>query len=282
MKKIDIVFSFDAHYYRQAIVAISSLLNCNQDVGYNIYCVIKKDVTLKKQKEIISVVRLYSKSSNVFFIQDTPVFEAAYECRGITVSAYSRLMLHRLLPLDKVIYSDVDVLFLKDLREVDAIDISPYFYAGVRDIVLNTKEIRALHEKKYPYWKTQMGVVGNNYHNSGFLVLNLKKWREVQLDAQIIELSRYPYLFQDQDILNLLFAERQEEILTLSPKWIYMPKHNYKRALEENIISAQDYEDIQKRPAILHYSGRKPWDDPGVVRAKDWWDYVRENTPPVL
>lgn len=50
---INIAFAFDRNYYHQAVVAISSLLNCAVDkkAAYHIYCLIQNDVNEKIQKE---------------------------------------------------------------------------------------------------------------------------------------------------------------------------------------------------------------------------------------
>ena len=115
--KINIAFSFDYNFYRQAVVAISSLLDeGNKDnVAYNIYCLIKSDVTHDVQEEIVSAIQKKSPLSNVSFIDTSNYFQNAYEIRNISTATYSRLLLPWLVNLDRIIYTDVDVLFKDSL-----------------------------------------------------------------------------------------------------------------------------------------------------------------------
>lgn len=278
---INIAFSFDFNYYRQAVVAISSLLDCAADkqIVYHIYCLIQSDVTDKVQSEIRKNILSKSPHSKISFIDMPDYFSQSYECRGISIAAYFRLMLHRLLPdVDKIIYSDVDVLFKTDLSEINEINMDSYHVGAVRDALYNTVQKRKWVCAQFPYWNTDLKNIGNNYKNSGFLVFNLKKWRESDFDKKIIELSQRNYNFQDQDVLNILFVDKPEQVLILNSKYIVLPSWDYKQSLEENIITPQMYDDILNRPAIIHYAGPKPWDDNSLPQADKWWHYVKNNT----
>lgn len=282
MSNINIAFAFDYNYYRQAIIAISSLLDCARNkFFYNIYCLIKKDITPDIQQEIINELTKKSKHSKIIFLDMADYFDRAHECRGISNATYFKLALHRLLPIDKIIYSDVDVLFNTDLSEIDKIDISPYFLGAVKDIIYNTDEKRKEVESKFDYWSTDLANIGKNYRNGGFWLINLKKFREADFDDKIAALSEKNYNFQDQDLINVLFVNNQDKILTISPRYIVLPGNfpqNYKKALQDQVISKQDYRDVLERPAIFHYAGRKPWDDPTLNMADKWWKYVKRNT----
>ncbi len=277
---IHVAFSFDCNYYRQAIIAIGSLLDYGKDQIYHIYCLISSDVTLRKQQEIKNVLLKKSPKSNIEFINTDSLFSNSYECRNISKATYARLLLHELIPLDKIIYSDVDVVFQSDLSEINSIDITPYHMATNRDIVLNTDSRRADFERDFPYWKTDLPKekIGKDYRNAGFLIINLKKMRESKLNAQIIELSQRKYNFQDQDIINILFIDNRESLLILSPSYCYLPGRNYRKAMIEGIITPEQFNELAF-PKIIHYAGKKPWDDKCVHGAKIWWDYVRNNTP---
>ena len=282
MSNINIAFAFDYNYYRQAIVAISSLLDCAKNkVSYNIYCLIKRDISSEIQQEIRLEINKKSTSSQIYFIDTENYFDNAYQCRGISNATYFKLALHRLLPLDKIIYSDVDVLFNTDLSEINNIDISPYYLGAVKDIIYNTFAKRKEIENKFSYWATDLAGIGQNYRNGGFWLINLKKFREADFDDKITALSEKNYNFQDQDLINVLFVNEQDKVLTLSPRYIVLPggfPENYKAALKDGVISRKDYDDVLKRPAIFHYAGRKPWDDPFLNMADKWWKYVKNNT----
>ena len=60
------------------------------------------------------------------------------------------------------------------MSEIDKINIEHYYVGAVRDALYNTMEKRKEVEEKFSYWKTDLKNIGNNYKNSGFLLINLK------------------------------------------------------------------------------------------------------------
>ena len=279
--KINIAFSFDYNFYRQAVVAISSLLDeGNKDnVAYNIYCLIKSDVTHDVQEEIVSAIQKKSPLSNVSFIDTSNYFQNAYEIRNISTATYSRLLLPWLVNLDRIIYTDVDVLFKDSLVSLWETDISNYYFGATKDIGINTSHRWNTIEQELPYWSTCMKNLKGKYYQAGVLYMNLQKWRQKKdLKNKIFCLSKQNFNYQDQDILNLLFKENQSSILTLSIKYNYMPLHRYEVPLKENIIDAKDYTDSAKKQCIIHYDGIKPWLNPYSNYANFWWDYMAKNT----
>lgn len=277
---INIAFSFDANYYRQAVVAISSLLDCaDGKVSYNIYCLVKDDITPSIQKEVIFEVSKKSKDSKVVFVDTANYFDSAYECRGISIASYFRLALHNLLPVDKVIYADVDIIFNNDLSELYSMDVTPYYLGAVKDIIYNLDSRRADVCRRFPYWLTDLDVIGKNYRSAGFLIMNLKKLREANFDDQIKVMAQRQYNFQDQDIINILTKDKQSEVYDLEAKYNTLTggfPENYKTALGEGILSQEEYDEIIKCPAVYHWAGAKPWDDMNVSLAGVWWQYVKE------
>ena len=63
------------------------------------------------------------------------------------------------------------------------------------------------------------------YFNSGVILFNLKKWRELDCENQLAEhalYSRAHYMSPDQDLLNIVFRNR---ILCLNLKYNFQPIH---------------------------------------------------------
>lgn len=284
-KYLHVAFNFDANYYRQAIVAISSLLVCARnnekyDIHYDLYLLITEDVTSEIKAEIKNVLNKIDASIVIHFIDVTNYFHGAHETRGISRVAYMRLMLHRLLDIDTVIYSDVDVIFQTDLSEFADLDFSSYIYGGIKDIINNLPRKRKWFDDSYFY--TDMKNIGKNYRNSGFLILNLQKIREMQLDDRILELSKKQYVFQDQDIINILYSGNQKEVYNISPQYCVLSSHysemNYEEAFENDIISYKELLEVKNDPKIIHYAGDKPWDTK-LERGYIWWNFVKTYTP---
>ena len=284
--KINISFCFDKNYYRQAIVAISSLfLNAKKNknkIHYNLFLLVNKNVNTKIQNEIIKKVSNFYNNFSIEFKIIENIFDKSYECRGISKACYYRLLLHKIFPqLDNIIYSDVDVIFNTDLSELLNFNIEDFYFASNKDIIYNTQDGRNRVLNLYDYWNNELKDIDLNYRNSGFLILNLKKIRELNIDEKIIELSQKAFNYQDQDVLNILFIDKQDEVGTLSPKYATLAgareKGLYKIALDENIITKSEYKEVLNNPAIIHYAGIKPWNSYNKAEGFLWWDFVEKN-----
>lgn len=285
MKKIspclNIAFSFDKNYYRQAIIAMLSLLIASEsaDIQYSIYCLVKNDISSKEKDEIYNCLSSFKALERILYVDVSGYFKDAYECRGISSATYYKLMLHRLLPeIEKIVYSDVDVIFVKDLSELLKIDLDEYYIAAVTDVGLNQVSIREKYSD-LSYWKTYLSDIGNNYKNGGFLYFNLKKIREANFDELIMKLSKQEMIFQDQDLLNILFCNCQDRVFTLSSKFNVMSGSNSGVVIKENIISREFYNDVLYSPVMIHYAGGKPWEILGCENYEVWWNFVDKFTP---
>lgn len=281
---LNICFSFDANYFNQALVAISSLIDKSScKVGYNFYLIVKQDVDIHMKNEMRSFIQKMSPLSHVAYIKQDNIFENGYETRGVSNSTYYRLMLHRILPdVDYIIYSDVDVLFNTDLTELKSINLSDYAVAAVKDICVNQKQCWDMLTKKFSYFNQLLSGMCGEYRNAGFLILNLNKIRELNWDADVLKYSQMKLFFQDQDILNILIFNNKLSVYHLPPRYIYMIKHwdlgNYDKAVKENVITEQEYKETKGSPAIYHYAGpAKPWLCPNEPYNEAWVRYVKRH-----
>lgn len=154
------------------------------------------------------------------------------------ICAYARICAPHFLSEDikKAIYLDVDMLVLRNIKELWNIDIGNYVIAAVQDRfevvsspyggIRNYKELGLTPETKY--------------FNSGLLVINLQKWREMnatELVISTIEMNSEYVTFADQYALNVVFANNWYE---LDFRW-----NNF--GLNTN-----------KDPYLIHFTGVKP------------------------
>ena len=118
MNIIPIVFAFDNNLVLPACVCISSLMmNAKEDTFYDIFILHSERVNLEKEQ--LDKIPLYYTNCRVQYRQIDNTFDSAYEIRGITTATYYRLLIPELIPeYDKIIYSDVDVVFREDLSDV--------------------------------------------------------------------------------------------------------------------------------------------------------------------
>lgn len=243
---IPIVFSTDQKFVIPTIVTIQSLLECSSDVAYDIFLLISSDVTAESQELIREQVLYSSPHTKVNFVNMDNHFNYGYEIRGISKACYFRLLIPWLIPqYDKIIYSDVDIIFKDNLKKLFEIDIKDNYIAGVNTIGFQTGRL-----KKYIIKKN---LDPHKYINSGFLIINSRLQREDGLDKILIDMSKKKFLFQDQDILNIVCKDK---IFNLPSCYNVSPKQSY---------------DLGINPVVVHYTGPKPWAT-FTYRWKDWWD----------
>lgn len=134
MTTIPIVFAFDNRLTIPAGVAITSLLmNAHEDTFYDIFILHSEKESL--DKEILAKVSEKFSNCRITYRTVGNIFDNAFEIRDITTPAYYRLLIPQLvLEYDKVLYSDVDVIFRSDLTGFYKTDIDEFYFGGVNSI----------------------------------------------------------------------------------------------------------------------------------------------------
>lgn len=132
---IPVVFATDENYLFYTIVAITSMAeNANKDTYYEIYVLISGK--LKTGHSLFSDVQ--KRYANIE-IQLVPVNEEAFENvflnnSHVTKATFYRLLLSEMLPLNKCLYLDSDIIVNIDLQELYVTDMKTEYVAGVRDL----------------------------------------------------------------------------------------------------------------------------------------------------
>nr|WP_231626091.1 glycosyltransferase [Helicobacter pylori] len=174
---------------------------------------------------------------------------------------------------DKMIAFDVDTLFVGDISESFFIPLETHYFGAVRekDLIAMDRnsakdlyELRQMHAKSigvadaFPDLK-EAQILFDNYFNAGFLALNLKLWREENLENQLITffiVKNEKLLFSDQDALCFVCRGR---ILELP----------YSYNAHPSFLDMPSFPSI-KEARMLHFWGDKPWKLLSVIGAKKW------------
>ena len=133
MVNIPVVFSFDNRIILGASVAIKSLVDCaGENTTYDIR-IFHSDIDIKDQKNITLLAEGTRHSISFHYINPDIFKNAPRNKKSWTELVYYRLLIPEIIKeYDKVIYSDVDVLFKGDLSDVYNTDLTDYEWAGVR------------------------------------------------------------------------------------------------------------------------------------------------------
>lgn len=251
---IPIVFSTDHNFVMPTGVTICSMLLSADTEVYDIYILISRDVTYDDREKLKLQVAELSPSSKISFLEMGDSFKSGYEVRGISTACYYRLMIPWLLPeIDKIIYCDVDVIIKTSLKELYNVDLEGKYVAGT---VPSTKDGWA-HMKKY---LSRLGLDYREYINSGVLVINSALQRRDALDKEYAKLAERKFIYQDQDIINIVCKGR---ISHFSCRFNFKPSEY---GIHQEV----------GREIVIHYAGDKPWN--GFCYAWDeWWEVYKKS-----
>lgn len=194
-----------------------------------------------------------------FYFIDEALFKNLKPYRNSFVT-YFRLQSSRLIKgIDKLLYLDVDMLVLDDLREIFSIDLKDKILAAVFDIHPKDKILRAKDKNL-----KDIKIPKDYYFNAGLLLINLKEIARLDFDEILYKYDDY---FVDQDVLNALCFKK---IFVLPLSYNFMIA-TYKKHFSVNIFkfegefelnyTRKEFKDAKKKPKIIHYTSYKPWEN---------------------
>lgn len=259
MVNIPVVFCFDSRIILGASVAIKSLLDCAKESTTYEIKIFHSDLSLDNQKNITKLVENTRHSISFYYI-NPKIFKNAPKSKGSwSEIVYYRLYIPEILQeLDKVIYSDVDVLFKGDLAELYETNLGNYEFGAVK--------AERNHEN----------LIGHNYFKensnefifwSGLMLINCKKFREEKLFNKLLENAEKFFdrlKFFDLDLVNITC----DNILPIGLEYCVLQSlyyNDYAKAPEyeflKDIYTNDEIENSIRNPVIVHYAGKpgKPW-----------------------
>lgn len=244
---IPIVFAFDDNYALPASVAIKSLIDtASPNTIYDV--IVFYDKLKNRMKRIIE--QIYP----VRWVRVDSTLLKGAPTGWSGIATYYRLMLADLLPeYDRVIWSDVDVLFRDDLSEIYNMNMEGADWAGI--VAEKRDEENGVHqhfsENKKPY-----------VFMPGFMIANTKQWRAKEMLSRFLQTIRDfgPKLKMfDLDVLNLgadKIAAVPFDYCVLEEIWNH---HDIRNAPEYPWLArAQGHDALiraKENPKIIHYAG---------------------------
>lgn len=251
-----IVFTTDAGYSNQTIVAASSLLHnlIVQECSVTIIC---DQVSAYFSRQIRWLGRQFPCSSiQLVEAKEHQITSAYYVRDHLTSATYYRFFIDRLLPatVERVLYLDSDIIVNGSVDSLFNLDFGNKIVAAVPETG-SQDDLDRLSLPSDP-----------GYFNAGVMLIDLQAWRQQRISDRLFEIcSNRPSNLQwpSQDPLNLIL---RDEWTPLSP--IYNYNHGY-----NDLIPARK---AVPKPVIIHYSGTpKPWNLGGLsLEALPFWTFV--------
>ena len=205
--KIPIVFSFNDNFYAAAIVCLTSLLdNAYKNTFYDIFIFYTDSRLHKSHRDQILTIKKNYDRCNIRCIDVGDRFKnyKTSKRNKTTIEVYNKFLIPQLLPqYDRVIYSDVDVIFSGDLAALMQFRLDTSLGA-----VLGTHSYR----QKINRYLLSINLDPDRYFNAGFLLFNAAKIRK----EDIFRLKILPTInnadklidqniHTDQDLFNIIF-----------------------------------------------------------------------------
>lgn len=261
---IPVFFTINDGYAPYLAVALRSLIqNADPCFHYNIY-VIYQDLSPENRARLVSLETEYA---SLFFqkmeetltgIEDCE--ETKLRCDYFTLTIYYRLFLGDMFPqYDKGIYLDSDIVVPGDISKLYALDLGANMVGACHDFSIEDAP-PLVH-----YVEQAVGVPIGEYVNSGVLLLNLKKMRELRFGQEFLSrLNRFHFncLAPDQDYLN---AMCNGKILYLDKTWDTMPQKGRPEVRDPQLIHYNlfdkpwCYNDIQYQNVFWRYAAETPY-----------------------
>lgn len=260
---MNILLSSDDNYASHLGVVMYSLMIHNSKAEKLNFFVVCNGVSTDNLSKLKSLVQHFI-NSNLFLIPfDSYVKDLHLDMSWpISLSAYARLFAAELLPTEikRVLYLDCDMVVNADLAELWNFD-------------LEGNSIAAVQDQMFPSIKKSIGIPPQiPYFNSGLLLIDLSKWRELDFGKRCFDfISKYNgrVIHHDQGVLNGLFWGRWTR---LPLRYNVMTIHFF---LNQKLIRKffKDYspfydeveiELAKSNPVILHYTPSytsHPWEE---------------------
>ncbi len=260
---VPIFFAVDSGYVPYLSVAIASLIeNASKDYNYDIHVVyqaitedaIKKLKMLETPNAKIILTEMKDGFKNIIDSKQNLLRNDFFKSLTIYFRIFIPFMFKE---YDKAIYIDSDTCVVGDISELYNYDLKDNLFGGCKDISCQDNKILC------EYFKENAGVTIDKYINSGVLLMNMKKLREVDFQNHFLYLlNKYHFdtVCPDQDYINAMASGK---IMLLSNEWDAMPTNG-------KVVFAN--------PKIIHYNlFSKPWHYGDADYADYFWHYANKS-----
>lgn len=255
---VPVFYAVDKNYLPFLAVAIASIKkHAKKENEYKIHVLYTGDLG----DRLSDVLAMQTENLHLEFTdvsKEIAEIESMLHCRDYYTNAiYYRLFIPDLFPqYDKAIYLDSDTVLLADIAQLYQVDIKDNLIGAVNDeAVINVPAFCEYTEKA-------LDIHPSKYFNSGVIVLNTKKMREMNFCKVFRDvLSSYDFIVApDQDCLNLICKDK---VHYFGVEWNKLPIGGESADL----------------PKLIHFNlTMKPWNYDGILYNEYFWDYAKSTS----
>lgn len=257
---MNIVYSCSDLYSELAGISLTSLLINNMDTDIINIIIMDNGISDDNKTKLIKTAQKFNR--NISFV---PLAESLDGIRinlqKWNISTFGRLFeASSLSDYDKVIHIDCDTIVDGSIRDVWELDMSNHIVAGASDCLSDA-------------YKTNIGMKPeDSYINAGFIMLNLKRIRDLQIEDTFlayINKNSHMLTYVDQEVLNACIPEKEKLIIPLKyNSYSILHYLSYKQLLKlryaKHFVPEGQFYEAKNNPVVIHFTGcflegTRPW-----------------------
>lgn len=265
--QLNICFCVSGDMFEQLCVTMVSIMeNTSSDICFHI-C--SNTLVERHKKDLDTLKSHYGFDYEIHNVGATPFSSLDLSDTRFTEDIFNRLLIPEIIPnADKALYLDVDIVVQDDIKQLYDIDLCDNYVGAVPEVVCGV----GFGADRYVSFLTGIGLkIGDNYCNSGCLLLNCKKIREDGIVERFVEVAhrlKTVWKNPDQDVVNIACFGK---ILFLDRRFNFI--HS----------SMVRYPDEISQAVVLHFvSANKPWFWFTCYPEKKYWIEYAQKTRAAL
>ena len=271
--KVHLSLNIDDKYLYPCIVYLTSLLdNKKNSTFYTLHILTNNNLSKNSTNKIDKVIKKFDEHSiELIYYNLEGNFKNA-TTGYISVATYYKILLPSLLPnIDKIIFTDGDMINLEDLSEMYKIEFKENMYfCGITDFIDHLNQLK------------EFGLYSDKYINTGVVLINLKALRENSIEKKLTEfIYTHPLKFYDQTAINCVCYNNTQALpykynIFAYPSFDKLKKLNEQQNIRYKVNESEFFR-AYNEPTLFHYADLdKPWlNKTEKFNRVYWWYYAK-------
>ncbi|RDU51319.1 glycosyltransferase [Helicobacter sp. MIT 01-3238] len=266
MLKIPVFLASDDKYAPFVATTMASILMHTND--FIEFYIMDCGISTKNKKKICKTDKYFKNFSIEFLEIDIEKYFSKFpELEQISRAMYARYLIPLLKPdIDKAIYSDIDVAFVKDVRTLFCEELGGKIIGAV-------PSQRGNLNNNYKKEKEKLNLSpSHQFFMSGLLLINCNLWRKNDITSKLFEQTAFHsncITLPDQEIFNIVF---DNNYMPLDKKYCVIYK------IFDQVYTKEQIDNLVKEQVIIHYPGggdSKPWNNKKLKSAEYFYEAVK-------
>lgn len=284
---IPILTCFDDNYVIPAAAAFQSMLSrANSAYRYHIY-ILYDNISSPNQKRLHTLITKFSNAS-VEFIDMQNKFDTLWNNLKFK-GHFSKEIFYKFAPpslfpnLDKIIITDVDVIFKNDIApsylEFDS--ESDNYLAAVRRPALKNSWLENYLQNYLQFFSPQECDALCNV-GAGYMILNLKKCRQDDIEAKLTDFviaNQHRIQCPEQDAFNFVCQGHIAllPLKTMACTYLYDLYQSPEDLQNDRNYSPAEIAEALADPIQIHYATTiKPWNNLTCRKSGEWLKFLQQ------